>query len=96
MEKKSIQLQKIVKDYPGARVLDGISFCVGSGTIHGFLGPNGAGKSTTINIVTGLIAPTRGDVLVGGRSIFSGSERLTGRIGLLPGKPTPLFEYAGG
>ena len=90
MGEKSIQVREIVKDYPGARVLDGISFDVERGTIHGFLGPNGAGKSTTINIVTGLITPTGGDVLVEGRSIFRDKQRVCGKMGLLP-ENLPLY-----
>ena len=90
MGKKSIVLRDIVKDYPAARALDGVSFEVGAGTIHGFLGPNGAGKSTTINIVTGLVAPTSGDVLVGGQSIFQRKRLPTARLGLLP-ENLPLY-----
>ena len=80
MGKKSIQIRGLVKDYGGTRVLHGVSFEVAGGTIHGFLGPNGAGKSTTINIVTGLIAPTAGEVLLEGRP----------RMGLLP-ENLPLY-----
>ena len=80
----SIQIRAVVKDYPGARALDRVSFGVEKGAIHGFLGPNGAGKSTTINIVTGLIAPTSGDVLVEGDSVVHHRKRVCGRMGLLP------------
>ena len=87
---KSIQVREIVKDYPGARVLDGVSFDVEAGTVHGFLGPNGAGKSTTINILTGLITPTSGDVWVNGVSIFRDKQGTCGRMGLLP-ENLPLY-----
>ena len=90
MGKKSIQVRKIVKDYPGIRVLDGVSFEVEKGTIHGFLGPNGAGKSTTINIITGLLTPSSGDVLVEGDSILGCPKKVRGRMGLLPEK-LPLY-----
>ena len=86
----SIQIQGLVKDYPGTRALDGVSFGVERGAIHGFLGPNGAGKSTTINIVTGLMAPTAGEVLVEGESVIRSRERVCGRMGLLP-ENLPLY-----
>ena len=88
--RKSIQVQEIVKDYPGSRVLDRVSFDVEFGTVHGFLGPNGAGKTTTINIITGLIAPTSGDVLVEGFSVLHQNEVASGRMGLLP-ENLPLY-----
>ena len=86
----SIKIQGLIKDYPGARALDRVSFEVEKGAIHGFLGPNGAGKSTTINIVTGLMAPTEGDVLVEGDSVVRSCDRVCARMGLLP-ENLPLY-----
>ena len=90
MGTKSIQIREIVKDYSGRRVLDGVSFEVAQGAIHGFLGPNGAGKSTTINIVTGLFSPSSGDVLIDGDSVVRLRKRACGRVGLLP-ENLPLY-----
>jgi ABC-type multidrug transport system ATPase subunit len=68
---KAIDVQNLVKEYrrtdgPPLRAVDGISFSVEQGTIFGLLGPNGAGKSTTIKVLTTLLAPTSGTVLVNG------------------------------
>lgn len=73
-----IRLESISKAWPGVKALDDVSFSVNKGTIHGFLGPNGAGKSTTLNILTGLIPQTSGDI------------DINGTIGFLPEHP-PLY-----
>ncbi|KAA3606687.1 MAG: ABC transporter ATP-binding protein [Planctomycetota bacterium] len=61
-----IELENVVKEYPGHRALDGLHLSVPAGCVYGLLGPNGAGKSTTINLVTGLLKPTSGHIRVGG------------------------------
>ena len=65
-----IEVQNLVKSYGKTKVLDNISFKVNDGEILGFLGPNGAGKSTTMNIITGFLALSSGNVKVGGIDIF--------------------------
>lgn len=62
-----LEVQNIVKDYPGVRAVDGISFAIRRGTCFGLLGPNGAGKTTTIEIAEGIIPATEGRVLYKGR-----------------------------
>lgn len=57
-----LSCEGLVKDYPGKRAVDGVSFYVNEGEIVGLLGPNGAGKSTTFRMACGLIAPTKGSV----------------------------------
>ena len=74
----AIVIDNLSKDYPGRCALDGISFQVKKGSIHGFLGPNGAGKSTTMKIISGLINPTKGHFQV------------NGKIGFLPEHP-PVY-----
>ncbi len=61
-----IQVEDLVKLYPGVRAVDGISFAIEPGEFFGFLGPNGAGKSTTIKILATLTRKTSGKVLVTG------------------------------
>lgn len=56
----------LVKDYPGKRAVDGVSFDVDQGEIVGLLGPNGAGKTTTFRMTCGMISPTEGRVLLKG------------------------------
>ena len=70
--------------------LDDISFSVDEGEILGFLGPNGAGKTTTMNIMTGYIACTEGDVHIGGIDIVEEPERAKAQIGYLPESP-PVY-----
>jgi ABC-2 type transport system ATP-binding protein len=67
--KKAIEIKQLRKEFDGKLVLSDVFFDVFYGTIHGFVGPNGAGKSTTLNILTRLVLPTSGEVLVEGRSV---------------------------
>ncbi len=62
----------------------GINLTIEQGEIFSLLGPNGAGKSTTINIMSGLIAPTEGDVLIDGHSIVKEPVEVKKRIGVVP------------
>src|SRR5947208_2700954 len=64
----------------------GIDLRVERGTFYGFLGPNGAGKSTTIKMLTGLLAPSRGTILVLGKNILNPREALEAksRVGVVP------------
>lgn len=59
-----IEIHDLVKRYGKKLALDGISMTVGEGEIVGFLGPNGAGKSTTMNILTGYLSSTSGEVKI--------------------------------
>jgi len=58
-----LQCIGLVKQYPGKRAVDGVSFHVEPGEIVGLLGPNGAGKTTTISMMTGMIPITSGDIV---------------------------------
>jgi ABC-2 type transport system ATP-binding protein len=62
-----IEVRELVKRYPRAIAVDGLSFQVKPGSVTGFLGPNGAGKSTTMRVLLGLDAPTSGVGLINGR-----------------------------
>ena len=64
-----LQLQNIVKDFGGLRVLDSLTLQVGEGLIFGLIGPNGAGKTTLFNIISGLSRPTAGRVIFNGTDI---------------------------
>ena len=72
----SIEVQNITKQYGSQKALDTISFSVSKGEIVGFLGPNGAGKSTALNIITGLLPPTSGEVLINGDSLLKNRREL--------------------
>jgi len=68
-----IKVENLTKYYGARLAVDNISFSVDKGEIVGFLGPNAAGKTTTMRILTGFLAPTRGEAWVAGYSILSNS-----------------------
>jgi len=61
-----LELQELTRYFGGVRAVDGISLTVRSGHIHGLIGPNGSGKSTAVNVISGLYAPTSGNMLLCG------------------------------
>ena len=67
-----------------------LNFTIEKGKIYGFLGPNGAGKSTTMNMITGYIASTEGEILIDGHNILEEPEEAKKKIGYLPEIP-PLY-----
>ena len=71
-----IEVRNLVKKYGNHVAVDHLNFTVEKGKIYGFLGPNGAGKSTTMNMITGYIASTEGDILIDGHNLkdFNRSE----------------------
>jgi ABC-2 type transport system ATP-binding protein len=75
------------KEFSGNSVLSEISFSVPAGTIVGFIGPSGCGKTTLVRLMTGMYAPTAGDVRVGGRVPTQLSRRDRQDIGYLPQQP---------
>lgn len=93
-----IEVTHLVKRYGDKAAVDDLSFTVEEGQIYGFLGPNGAGKSTTMNIMTGYIAPTSGEVRINGHNILDEPEDARKCIGYLPEIPPvypemTVFEY---
>ena len=85
-----IEVRNLVKKYGDNVAVDNLSFTVEKGQIYGFLGPNGAGKSTTMNIMTGYMAATEGEVIINGHDIFEEPEEAKKCIGYLPEIP-PLY-----
>ena len=67
-----LEARHLVKQYHGVCALNDVSFSLGPSDVLGYLGPNGSGKTTTIGILTGLIEPTRGQVLLDGVDIRPG------------------------
>jgi ABC-type branched-subunit amino acid transport system ATPase component len=64
-----LAVERLERAFGGVRAVDGASFEVHAGEVHGLIGPNGAGKTTVINVVSGLLAPTGGAVRLDGRAI---------------------------
>lgn len=85
-----IEVRNLVKRYGDHTAVDDLSFTVEKGQIYGLLGPNGAGKSTTMNIMTGYIGATAGEVLINGHDIFKEPEAAKRAIGYLPEMP-PVY-----
>ena len=85
-----ITVSHLTKVYGSHKAVDDLSFTIEKGRIYGFLGPNGAGKSTTMNILTGCLAATKGDVKIGGYDIFENPIEAKRLIGYLPELP-PLY-----
>ena len=85
-----IEVKNLTKRYGNHTAVSDLSFSIKKGQIYGFLGPNGAGKSTTMNIMTGCLAASSGEVKIGGYDIFEESEKAKKLIGYLPEQP-PLY-----
>ena len=87
-----IEVKNLVKRYGNHTAVDGLNFTIEEGKIYGFLGPNGAGKSTTMNMITGYIASTSGEVLINGCNILDDAEKAKKYIGYLPEQPPLYFD----
>lgn len=87
-----IQVSNLVKKYGSHTAVDHLSFQIDKGKIYGFLGPNGAGKSTTMNMITGYIASTEGEILIDGHNILDEPEQAKKCIGYLPEQPPLYFD----
>ena len=85
-----IVLNSVTKSFGTKVAVDNISFTVRDGEIMGFLGPNGAGKSTTMNIITGYLSATSGEIEINGEDIFTSPTLAKKNIGFLPELP-PLY-----
>lgn len=90
-----IDVENLVKKFEDVVALKRISFKVFKGEVFGFLGPNGAGKTTTVNILTGLLKPTSGKVLVLGHEATKDISRIEWFIGVCP-QETAVFNHLTG
>ncbi|MDE7363824.1 MAG: ATP-binding cassette domain-containing protein [Ruminococcus sp.] len=79
------------RDYKTVRVVDNISMNVAQGEIVGYLGPNGAGKSTTIKMMTGVLEPTSGEILVNGNVPYKDRTKNAQEIGVVFGQRSQLW-----
>ncbi|GAP12707.1 ABC-type multidrug transport system, ATPase component [Longilinea arvoryzae] len=77
-----IEVENLIKHYPGVRAVDGVSFDIHRGEIFGMLGPNGAGKTTTIECIEGLRQPEQGNIRVLGLDPHQDGYALRERIGI--------------
>jgi ABC-2 type transport system ATP-binding protein len=72
------------KQFGSLTAVDGVSFQVEQGQMLGLLGPNGAGKTTTVSMITGLLAPDSGQVLIGGKALTGDADPAKQNIGIVP------------
>ena len=86
-----ITVKNVCKKYGSFVAVDNISFEINDGEIIGLLGPNGAGKSTTMNMLTGFIEPTSGEILINGFDISKKSKKAKSNIGYMP-ENVPLYK----
>jgi ABC-2 type transport system ATP-binding protein len=82
----AIETHQLTRYFDGFCAVDGVDLKVERGTFYGFLGPNGAGKSTTIKMLTGLLAPSSGQILVLGKDMLDprASLEAKGHMGVIP------------
>jgi len=82
----AIETHQLTRFFDSFCAVHGIDLKVERGTFYGFLGPNGAGKSTTIKMLTGLLAPTQGEIRVLGKNMLDPREALEAksRVGVIP------------
>ena len=85
-----IEVSHLTKKYGGHLAVDDVSFTVEDGQIYGLLGPNGAGKSTIMNILTGYLSATGGQVTVAGHPLPEEADEAKACVGYLPEQP-PLY-----
>lgn len=82
-----IRIIDLAKRFGNLMAVDGINLEVRQGEIFGFLGPNGAGKTTTIKIMTGILKPTRGRIIIDGKDIQKDPLGVKQVIGFIPDRP---------
>ena len=85
-----IEVKNVTKKYANITAVNNISFQVQDGEVVGFLGPNGAGKSTTMNMITGFIEPTEGQIIINGYDISKKAKKAKKQIGYMP-EGTPAY-----
>jgi len=86
-----IDVKDLSRDYGPLRAVNKVSFEVKRGEVLGFLGPNGAGKSTTMQMLTGNLAPSEGQIIINGIDLLDKAKAAKAHIGFLPEQP-PLYK----
>jgi ABC-2 type transport system ATP-binding protein len=79
-----ISVRGLCKDFPGVRALDRLDLEIEAGSITALVGPNGAGKTTLLRLLSGLTAPSEGEIMIDGRSTTVDPRRVHAAVGFLP------------
>jgi ABC-2 type transport system ATP-binding protein len=90
-----LEARNLLKCYTAVPAVNGVTFSIEAGEVLGCLGPNGSGKSTIVRMLTGLIQPTRGEVLSGGTNIQKDLVRYRELLGYVPEEPE-LYPFLSG
>lgn len=90
-----LEVRSLTKCYSSVPALENVTFSVTPGEVLGYLGPNGSGKSTTVKIITGLLEPTRGEVLYRGEPITKDLAAYKRVIGYVP-EEANLYPFLSG
>lgn len=91
-----IKIENITKSYvKGKKSVDNLNLEIRDGEIFGFLGPNGAGKTTTIKMITGILNPDEGDILIDGTSIQKSPLEAKEKFGFVPDSPDMFLRLKG-
>lgn len=93
--KNIMEIKCVSKKIKGRTIIDNMSFEIGKGEICGFIGPNGAGKTTTIRLLTGLIKPTKGQILINEIDVTKNRKKALINIGAIVEAPI-FFNYMTG
>jgi ABC-2 type transport system ATP-binding protein len=91
-----IRLESVTKRYGAFTAVNAVELAVPRGRIFGFLGPNGAGKTTTIRMISGVLLPTSGRILIGGDDLAAEPEKAKYRMGYIPDRPYLYEKLSGG
>lgn len=94
-QKPIVQLRNLSKVIRGKKLIDKLNLDLYPGQITGFLGPNGAGKTTTIRMMTGLMHPTEGEVIIDGQSLNKHYEEAISKVGVIVENPE-MYKYMSG
>lgn len=90
-----IEIKHVTKTFGNKTAVDHIYLTIPTGEIIGFIGPNGAGKTTTIKMMSGVLEPDEGDILIDGKSIRSEPLEAKRRFGLVPDSPDMFLRLKG-
>ena len=91
-----ISINNITKSYNGSyKAVDNLNLEIKDGEIFGLLGPNGAGKTTTIKMITGIIAPTKGDITINNININKEPVKAKEQFGYVPDSPDMFLRLTG-
>ena len=87
MSEALVQVENLSRYYQNHRAVNQLSFTLDAGEVLGFLGPNGAGKSTTMQVISGNLAPSEGEIRIAGHDIIEAPREAKRQLGYLPEHP---------